>query len=153
MHWFLIKLMQTLSESVHWFWNCDNVKSLMPKSFILRNCQIEFSSYSPYWRVACFKYLIMKHKLFVCVTLVFFWCRNKGRNWFNWKAKIDSTPFGKVAVPKNWTSSKVTHFRQEGHICSSTQDAVVLLLSSKLTRNIKFFSGCSMDVSDPLSNR
>ena len=58
-HWFLIKMMQTVSKSVQWFWKYDNVNSPTPKSVILRNSQIRVSSYSCYWRFACFKHLRM----------------------------------------------------------------------------------------------
>ena len=56
------------------------------------------------------------------------------RNWFHWKAKIDimavGTPFGKVAVPKKWTSSNETHFGREGHILT-TRSCSFYLSTSK----------------------
>ena len=49
------------------FWNYDNVKSLTPKSFILRNRPIKCLSYTHYWRVACFKHLLVTLIKVLCV--------------------------------------------------------------------------------------
>ena len=51
---FSLKWCKNVSTSVHWFWNCDNVKSLTPKGVFLRILQIKFSSCSPYWRGCLF---------------------------------------------------------------------------------------------------
>ena len=70
-HYMLIKMMQQLSKLVHWFGNYDSVKSLTLTSVILRNRQIKFSSYSPFWWIACFKHLLMTTYKLVCVRRVF----------------------------------------------------------------------------------
>ena len=111
-------MLQTLSTSVHWFLNYDNVKSLTSKSIILTNHQVMFASHSPYWRVACFKHIPMPHTLFcVCNKHIFSDVEKSGEiDSVEKPTLIYGIPFGKVAVPKKWTSSNVTHFWREGHI-------------------------------------
>ena len=103
--------------------------------------KIKLSSDSPYCRVACFKHLLMTHKLCVSVLIVFFWCRKDWRNWFRWNAKIDTcTLFVKVPVPQKWTSSNImTHFRLEGHIfCSRNQTFAHSHCSARPSKQIDF---------------
>ena len=113
--------MMHMSESVHWFWNYDNVKSLTPKSVILRNRQIKFSLHRSYWRVACFKHLLITLIKFLCAKQAYFSDVEKtGETDFIEKPKSIyisyDTPFGESSCTKKRTSSNVTHFRRKGHI-------------------------------------
>ena len=89
---FSLNWCKKISKSVHWFWNYDNNYEVTDtqKSVILRNRPVKFSSYSPYWTVACFKHMLMTiiNFMCVCVASVCFWCRKDWINWFRWKAKI-----------------------------------------------------------------
>ena len=116
-HWLCIKMMQKNYQNRSTGFEIMTM-SLTPKSVILRNRQIKLSSYIlDGGLLNCFKHILMT--LINClyyVTSVFFMYKN-WRNWFSWKAKMDTyaTPFGKVAVPHEWTSSNVTHVGREGH--------------------------------------
>ena len=110
--------MQKWSKSDHWLWNYDTGKSLKPKSVMLRNRQTKCSSYTSYWRVACFKHTLMTLINFLCVY--FSDVEKIGETDFIEKPKsIYRTPFGfgTVAAPE-WTSSNVTHYGRGVDKCS-----------------------------------
>ena len=78
----------------------DNVKLLIPKSVILRNRQIKFSSYNPYWRVACCKQIL--------ITLINFWCvyfsdleKTGETDSFEKPNRYMAPPLGKWLYPKS----------------------------------------------------
>ena len=73
----------------------------------------KFSSYSPFWRVASFKHLLT---LCVCNKCIFLMKEREKTDFVKKPKLICGTPFGKVFVPKKWTSSNATDFGREGHI-------------------------------------
>ena len=97
--------MQKCSKWVLWFRNYDNVKSLTPKSVILITRQIMSSSFCPYVKGCLFKTHTVTYKLCVYVTSVFFWYIEDWRNWFRWKAKIDTWLYPKSERVAMWLIS------------------------------------------------
>ena len=118
--------MQKLSKWVLWFWNYDSVKSLtVTPHVILRNQQVKLLSYSPYWRVASFKHLLMTLIYTFCACKKYiFGCRKDWRNWFCWKAKLDT-----MAPPlENWLYPE------------SDRVAIQLIFGGRVTYNIEKYS-------------